>query len=353
MIDPAIALLIALLLGSIAALIWWPGKGLIARWRRARHMTTQVLREDVLKHIHKLEMKSRRVTLDSIAGAIGLSRNATAVLLHEMQQKQLVTLEGDTIRLTPNGRDIALHIIRAHRLWEHYLAEETGYTAAEWHTRAEEQEHALSPEALDQLATRLGNPSHDPHGDPIPTGRGALVPHGGIALTQLPVDARARIVHLEDEPDVVYAQLVAEGLYPGQTLRLTERTAGRVRFWAGGDEHTLAPLVAANIAVLPLEDPAQNGSMQPTPRLSELPLGSTAVVRGIARQCRGAERRRLLDLGIVPGTAVRAELRSPGGEPTAYLVRGTLIALRSEQAELIELEAPAAVADAREEVART
>lgn len=338
MIDPGIALLTALLLAGITAVLFWPHKGLIARIRRARRTNTQVLREDVLKQIHKQDIKGQRVTLESIAGATGLSRNDTAVLLNEMQQKELVTLEGETIHLTPTGRDIALHVIRAHRLWEHYLAEETGYTPAEWHTRAEEQEHDLSPEALDLLATRLGNPSHDPHGDPIPTGHGTLVPHGGIPLTQLAVDGRARIVHLEDEPDMVYAQLVAEGLYPGQTIRLTEATADRVRFWAGGDEHLLAPLVAANIAVVPLEDPALNGSMQATARLSDLPLGATAVVRRIARQCRGAERRRFLDLGIVPGTAVRAELRSPSGEPTAYLIRGALIALRSDQANFIELQ---------------
>jgi Fe2+ transport system protein FeoA len=58
----------------------------------------------------------------------------------------------------------------------------------------------------------------------------------------------------------------------------------------------------------------------------------------ISRRCRGAERRRLLDLGVLPGTVIQAEIRSPNGDPTAYLVRDALIALRAEQAEFIRIE---------------
>lgn len=338
MFDPRITLTAGLLLLGLAALMWWPEKGVISWWKRTRRTNTQVLREDLLKQLHKQEIKGQGVTPESLAGATGIGRDETAVLLQELQQMGLVTLDGETLHLTREGREIALHIIRAHRLWEHYLAEQTGYGAAEWHTLAEEQEHMLSPEALNMLAAQLGNPLRDPHGDPIPTDIGALVTHGGVPLTTLKVDARAEIVHLEDEPDVVYAQLVAEGLYPGQEIRLTEISDQRVCFWAGGNEHVLAPLVAGNIAVRPLREQTQNGTMLATPRLSDLPLGKTAIIKRIAPQCRGVERRRMLDLGIVPGTRVEAALRSPSGEPTAYRIRGALIALRSEQAALIELE---------------
>jgi DtxR family Mn-dependent transcriptional regulator len=161
----------------------------------------------------------------------------------------------------------------------------------------------------------------------------------------------ARIVHLEDEPEVVYAQLVAEGLYPGMTVRLMESNAKRVRFWTAGNEHVIAPIVALNISARPLpaeplgDEPlateiddgsasAQQEFAQKT-LLGDLPLGETAQVRSIARACRGAERRRFMDLGILPGTRITAEMRSPGNDPTAYRIRGALIALRREQAELI------------------
>ena len=73
--------------------------------------------------------------------------------------------------------------------------------------------------------------------------------------------------------------------------------------------------------------------------MSALQPGEAAQVTGISALCRGLERRRLLDLGIVPGTFVEAELRSPSGDPTAYRVRGGLLALRREQADLIHVTA--------------
>ena len=156
-----------------------------------------------------------------------------------------------------------------------------------------------------------------------------------MPLTALAVDTPGRIVHVEDEPDVVYAQLVAEGLHPGQPVRVVEVTPQRVRFWANGDEHVLAPMLAANISVVPLAVPDETVHADGT--LADLALGAAAEVVGISRSCRGSERRRFLDLGIVPGTVVSAELRSPGGEPTAYNIRGALIALRREQAERINV----------------
>jgi Fe2+ transport system protein FeoA len=77
-------------------------------------------------------------------------------------------------------------------------------------------------------------------------------------------------------------------------------------------------------------------SAQPN-TLAEVGIGAEAVVKGLRLE--GAERRRLLDLGLVPGTHVIAEMRSPLGDPTAYRVRGAIIALRREQAEQIDVEA--------------
>ncbi len=69
--------------------------------------------------------------------------------------------------------------------------------------------------------------------------------------------------------------------------------------------------------------------------LTALAIGKRSQVIGISKQCRGAERRRFLDLGILPGTQIRAEMRSPSGDPVAYRIRGALIALRAEQAQYI------------------
>ena len=341
MSEPLLYLLSALLLSGVTAVLFWPDKGLFPRWQEARQLNERVFSEDALKHIHKCEMKGQHPTIESIAGALGRNLNQTANLLTEMQDDNLLQIESGAIRLTPQGRDSALHIIRAHRLWERYLAEETGYSEAEWHGQADRYEHRLTPEEADRLALQLGNPTHDPHGDPIPTASGDVVLHGGEPLTTLPLDTPARIVHIEDEPDVVYAQLIAEGLHPGMPVRVMESSPQRVRFWANGDEHVLAPIVASNISVRPL--PAETPPPEPSgEKLTNIKLGETAVVTRISPACRGAERRRFLDLGILPGTQITTEMRSPSGEPTAYQIRGALIALRSDQANLIYVERGAA-----------
>jgi DtxR family Mn-dependent transcriptional regulator len=337
MVDPLWALGTAVLIIIILVLLFWPELGLVTRWRQASHLSERVRSEDALKHIHKFEMKGRRPTLESIAGALHASQNETAELIATMQTNGLLQTREGEIHLTPQGRDSALHIIRAHRLWERYLAEETGVHEAEWHGQAEMAEHQLTPAQADALALQLGNPTHDPHGDPIPTADGNIVTHGGQPLSSLPLDTPGLIVHLEDEPEVVYAQLAAEGLHPGMVVRITESAPERVRFWTNGDEHIVAPIVADNISVIPLpEEEAEEADG--CERLTCLSPGESAEVIGISRASRGPERRRFMDLGILPGTKITAEMRSPGGDPTAYIIRGALIALRREQANLIKVK---------------
>ena len=259
-----------------------------------------------------------------------------ADLLANMETEDLVTFAEGGLHLTAGGRIAALHIIRAHRLWEQHLAEETGVGELQWHEQAERQEHLLSPAEADALAARLGHPTHDPHGDPIPEVDGELLRENDQPLTSLEVDRPACIVHLEDEPETIFAQLVAQKLHPGMHVRVLERTPQRIRFWADGDEHVLAPILAENISVMPLsqEEPAEEDVGEP---LSMLKPGERGQVISITRSLRGVERRRLVDLGILPGTIVTVEMTSPSGDPTAYRIREAAIALRREQASLIRV----------------
>jgi DtxR family Mn-dependent transcriptional regulator len=119
-------------------------------------------------------------------------------------------------------------------------------------------------------------------------------------------------------------------------VRVLERTPERVRFEADAEEVVLAPVLAANVSVAVLQDGA--AMRGPFAQLTSLALGESARIIGLSTACRGKERRRLLDLGLVPGTVVTAELASPGGDPIAYRVRGALIALRSEQTDRIQVE---------------
>ena len=332
--------LIALIIGFgfllITLWVFWPESGLFAHWQRDRRMNTRIRREDALKHIHSCEMGGSPASIQSIAGVLGVHLNEASATLSELEALNLAQISDDGIRLTPAGRESALHILRAHRMWERYLADETGYSEQEWHDLAERYEHDLAPSEVEALSARLGYPTFDPHGDPIPEVDGEFVQHGGAPLTAAELDVPLRIVHLEDEPDLVYAQLVAEGLHPGMILRLIERTPKRLRFWAGGDEHTLAPVVAANISIVAIPD---MDIEEPVGKpLSQVTLGESAVVLSISRASRGLDRQRLLDLGLLPGTKVGVELVGPGGDPKAYRIRGALIALRDDQASQILVE---------------
>lgn len=334
MIYPLLWLLLFFVITGLILWLFRPSRGAFWRWQRARKMTERVLREDALKHLQRYESHGRSPSVESLAGAMQISVDKAAGLLSELEAHGLVTIDGQNFRLTPRGRDYALHIVRAHRLWERYLADETGYATEMWHDQADQAEHSLTPAATEALAAELGYPTHDPHGDPIPTATGEMVPHGGHPLTSMDLDVPVRIVHLEDEPEAVYAQLVAEGLSPGMEARLLELSSHRVRFWANGDEHLLAPIVAANISVVSMPEivtlPEEAGV-----KLSSLLLGQKGEVLRISRASRGNERRRFMDLGILPGTVITAEMNSPSGDPTAYRIRDALIAFRREQADLI------------------
>ncbi len=113
-------------------------------------------------------------------------------------------------------------------------------------------------------------------------------------------------------------------------------TPQRVSFEADAEEHVLAPVLAANLSVVPL--PKEERMEGPYERLSALGVGEKGKVVAISPVLRGAERRRMLDLGLIPGTVVEAEIRSPGGDPTGYRIRGAVIALRRDQADQVQIE---------------
>jgi DtxR family Mn-dependent transcriptional regulator len=333
-VTPSVLLLAALAVIALAVLVFWPTWGLVHRWRLSSAATDRARVEDALKHLWDAEYRERSASLESLAGALELSGRDAAALVDRLGQLDLVLHDERGLRLTVEGRRTALRVIRIHRLWERYLADETGLDASRWHEAAERQEHRLTDAQADALAAALGHPRFDPHGDPIPMATGEVPPHQGRALTQLAPDQVGTIIHIEDEPETVFAQIAAAGLVPGMRVRVLERLPHRVRIVADSEEVVLAPVVAANVTV---ERETETVDLAPSTPLSALAPGESGEVVALSASCRGAQRRRLLDLGVVPGTRVRHELSAPGGDPMACRVRGALIALRRDQAALIHV----------------
>jgi DtxR family Mn-dependent transcriptional regulator len=335
MADPLTLLLSATALLALAVILLWPGSGLAGRWRRGIVASDRVEIEDALKHLWDGDYRQRPATLESLAGALGIPGRDAAALVERLGRLELVRHDERGLHLTPEGRRHALRVIRVHRLWERYLADQTGLDAREWHARAERKEHTTSEAQAAALSATLGHPRFDPHGDPIPMPSGEVPPYQGTLLTQLDVDQVGAIVHIEDEPEAVFAQIAAAGLAPGMRVRILERSPQRVRIAAEAEEVVFAPVVAANVTVRPLEDAPE---ARPMTSLAALGPGETGEVVALAASCLGVPRRRLLDLGVVPGTRVTHELRGPSGDPTAYRIRGALVALRREQADQIYIQ---------------
>ncbi len=332
--NPAVALLVffALLLASVVIL--WPGRGIGARLRRLARLTERVRMEDVLKQLYKLEYDKLPATAESVAGGVQISRQQAIRLLQRLEERDLVTAGAATFELTEPGRAQALHIVRTHRLWERFLADRTGTPPEDWHPQAEAREHLMSVAETEDLAAALGHPVYDPHGDPIPTPAGEMPSSTGVPLSALAPGERGLITHLEDEPREIYREIVALGLGLMTPVERLEGEAGRVRFRIGGERLEVSSAVARNITVEASQDVSDPSW---TRTLADVQPGDSATVAAISPLCRGPARRRLLDLGVVPGTVIHARMRSAGGDPVAYDIRGALIALRREQAAQIQV----------------
>jgi DtxR family Mn-dependent transcriptional regulator len=277
--------------------------------------------------------------LASLQGALRASDGALLALIARLEREQLIRADAGHLQLTPAGERLAVHVVRAHRLWELYLADEIGVPVGQVHAKAERAEHRLSPEDADRLSAAMGHPEVDPHGDPIPSRDGKVRAASGTPLNAWPVSAPARIVHLEDEPPLAFAQLAALGLRPGQVVRVIESSATRLVLSDGETEYVLAPMLAGNVHVEPATAPAiVDAAIQ---RLSDVPSGQLAEVVALDPACRGFMRRRLLDLGFTPGARIRPDLTTFAGDPRAYRVRGTTIALRNDQSARVLVRAVA------------
>lgn len=300
---------------------------------RGKLQRQKTITEDILKQLYHVEQSNRTATVSDLSGALKIRRRIILPVVVEMSNSALIESMNEVLKLTNSGREYALKIIRVHRLWEKYLAEKTGYKQADWHYLAEKMEHQLDEEQISKLSTQLGNPMFDPHGDPIPTKEGKVAPVKWVPLPAYLENTPGKIVHIEDEPGVIYQQILAKRIFVGSHIKMIKSNNNEIIIASEGQEHRFSPIIAANISIEPLnEDEVYEENAV---RLSSLAMGEMAEVIGISKECRGANRRRLLDLGILPGTTIEVDLKSPMRDPIAYRVRNTSIALRNSLADRI------------------
>lgn len=327
-------LFLAISIATALLAVFLPDRGIIAQFRRWRASIERERVEDALKLLLDYQWQQRPINARMLAADLRLPDAAGIRLVNSMQEQGLLESRGgNDLRLTSEGQRAALQILRAHRLLERYLATEARMPLTKVHREAHRLEHRLSPAEVDRLEADLGYPRRDPHGDPIPRSGGETPPAQGKTLTAWELNKPAKIIHLEDEPPLAYAQILAEGLRLGQEIRILEITPQRYVLTDGVNEYRLAPAVAANVFVeaLPESTRAGNGVIP----LKALARHQKAEIITLDDACQGFTRRRFLDLGLTPGTVIYPELLNSFGDPRAYRVRGTLIALRDDQASQI------------------
>ncbi len=296
-------------------------------------MNEETLIQHALKLLVEGEYDQQEVSLTVIGEKLSIPLAQAEQLLQNMRAADLV--ETGRVALTATGREYALHVLKAHRLYETYLAKKTGHQESDWHKLADEREHELSASDIEKLADELGHPRFDPHGDPIPSSTGEMPAKRGKPLVEYAAGWAGRVVHIEDEPSHLYSRIAQAGITTDSVLRLEQKDANEVIVRLEGQTYRLPIPVAEQITTVELNEGEQfDDSIE---RLSALHMGEKAEIVGMSALCRGLERNRLLDLGVVPGTVTTVEIINPSGSPVGYRIRGACIALRREQAEHIRI----------------
>ena len=319
----------------IVGVIFIPQYGLYWRFRRKRWLHSRQAIEDALAHLHQFQHDGRPASVESLSNTLGTSTKHTLVLVNRMAQQDLVVMTGHGMRLSTAGHRWALQIIRAHRLFERYLADETSVPREKVHAHAHQLEHTVTEAQVDKMDADMGHPTFDPQGDPIPNAAGDMKEIPSQKLVDWPVGIPAQIVHIEDEPPEVYAQIIAEELHPGMVITIVDVSSVRLVIGTPDAEYVLAPVVAANISVR--EAPTDKVEQEGVP-LTILEHGEEGRVVGLIPACQGLTRRRFQDLGLTPGARIERVMQSAFSDPTAYRIRNTLIALRREQSDMIRIE---------------
>jgi DtxR family transcriptional regulator, Mn-dependent transcriptional regulator len=317
-----LAALLGLVAGAILTVLT------VRTMRRRRALGGRVQVEDALKHLFDQQYRGRLGSYASLGGALRLNDRRMMQLLDRMQRQGLVVARGQEFELTAEGGRVARQVVRAHRLLERYFADEARLPLPQIHAAAERGEHSLTVDQVNALSASLGHPQMDPHGDPIPGRDGEIAPARDTPVTAWPFEQYGRITHLEDEPPLAYAQILAEGLRVGQVVRIAESTPERIVLTDGDHEFRLAPVVAANVFLAP----APHAAASDLVTLADLPGDQEAEVVAVDVNCQGFSRRRLMDLGFTPGARLQPALDTFAGDPRAYRIRGTLVALRQDQA---------------------
>ncbi len=212
--------------------------------------------QDYLKQIYEITNTGGKASTSQLAEALGISAASVTNMIQKlsMTQPPLVTYtKHQGVELTNAGQQVALKIIRRHRLIEHYLVKELGYSWDEVHEEAEILEHAMSPRLEKRIDAALGYPEFDPHGDPIPDQNLRMPEVTKTSLSDLKAGEAGRVIRVPHNDPRVLRYLGKSGLRPGASIKLLARTpydqTMRVLIRDTDEEVIIGPVLGAQITL--------------------------------------------------------------------------------------------------------
>jgi DtxR family Mn-dependent transcriptional regulator len=209
--------------------------------------------EDYAKAIYALETREdTAVSNNALAERLGVTAASASAMVKKLAGLGLVRHEPyKGVRLTDKGLKVALEVLRHHRLLERYLAEELGVPWDRVHDEAEVLEHVLSEELEELIAAKLGHPTRDPHGDPIPTVDGRIDETPTSALNDLAPGSSGLFVRVSDSDPEMLRYLAARGIKPGDDFEVVEKQPFDGPLFArfGNEVHVIGGALAAAMRV--------------------------------------------------------------------------------------------------------
>jgi DtxR family Mn-dependent transcriptional regulator len=199
--------------------------------------------QDYAKAIWSLARRgSEPVSTSALAERLGVSPASASAMVKRLESRGLARHEPyHGVELTPAGERVALDVVRHHRLLELYLAEALGMPWDRVHAEAEVLEHAISDELSERIAEALGNPTHDPHGDPIPTADGMIAEAPTRPLADLAPGDSGRFVRVSDADPEMLRYLSDRGILPGDSFEVVSKEPfeGPLSVRFGNEVHVL------------------------------------------------------------------------------------------------------------------
>ncbi len=187
-------------------------------------MNFSVSEENYIKSIYHLQQDAGTVNTNALAAEMQTKAASVTDMLKKLSAKKILQYEKYRgFKLTDNGKKVALNVVRKHRLWEFFLVEKLGFEWDKVHDIAEELEHISSNELIEKLQHFLGNPSFDPHGDPIPDSNGKIPKLNQQNLTTFSLNKNAIVSSVSNQSPQMLEMLKHYAIAIGTQIKLLKR----------------------------------------------------------------------------------------------------------------------------------